>query len=48
MYVIPDKRLLFMGEIYTNTGQSLTQKSIEEYKSKYRVFRINFKRIERK
>ena len=33
MYVIPDKRLLFMGEIYTNTGQSLTQKSIEEYKT---------------
>lgn len=26
MYVIPDKRLLIMGEIYTNTGQSLTQK----------------------
>ena len=33
MYVIPDKRLLFMGEIYTNTGQSLTQKSIENYKT---------------
>lgn len=33
MYIIPDKRLLFMGEIYTNTGQSLTQKSIEEYKT---------------
>ena len=33
MYVIPDKRLLIMGEIYTNTGQSLTQKSISEYKS---------------
>ncbi|MBL3518869.1 thioredoxin fold domain-containing protein [Arcobacter lanthieri] len=33
MYVIPDKRLLFMGEIYTNTGHSLTQKSIEEYKT---------------
>lgn len=33
MYVIPDKRLLIMGEIYTNTGQSITQKSISEYKS---------------
>lgn len=33
MYVIPDKRLLFMGEIYTNTGQSLTQKSIANYKT---------------
>ncbi|MBP6713412.1 thioredoxin fold domain-containing protein [Arcobacter cryaerophilus gv. pseudocryaerophilus] len=33
MYVIPDKRLLFMGEIYTNTGESLTQKSIENYKT---------------
>lgn len=33
MYVIPDKRLLIMGEIYTNTGQSLTQKSISEYKT---------------
>ena len=33
MYAIPDKRLLFMGEIYTNTGQSLTQKSIENYKT---------------
>jgi thiol:disulfide interchange protein DsbC len=33
MYVMPDKRLLFMGEIYSNTGQSLTQKSISEYKS---------------
>jgi thiol:disulfide interchange protein DsbC len=33
MYVLPDKRLLIMGEIYTNTGQSLTQKSISEYKS---------------
>lgn len=28
MYVIPDKRVLIMGEIYTNTGQSLTQKYI--------------------
>lgn len=33
MYVIPDKRVLIMGEIYTNTGQSLTQKSIFEYKT---------------
>lgn len=33
MYVLPDKRLLLMGEIYTNTGQSLTQKSISEYKT---------------
>jgi thiol:disulfide interchange protein DsbC len=33
MYVIPDKKLLIMGEIYTNTGQSITQKSISEYKS---------------
>lgn len=33
MYVIPDKRLLLMGEIYTNTGESLTQKSISEYKT---------------
>lgn len=33
MYVIPDKRLLIMGEIYTNAGQSITQKSISEYKS---------------
>lgn len=33
MYVIPDKRVLIMGEIYTNTGQSLTQKSISEYKT---------------
>lgn len=30
MYVIPDKRLLFMGEIYTNTGESLTQKKYRE------------------
>jgi thiol:disulfide interchange protein DsbC len=33
MYVLPDKRLLLMGEIYTNTGESLTQKSISEYKT---------------
>lgn len=33
MYVLPDKRLLIMGEIYTSTGESLTQKSITEYKT---------------
>lgn len=37
MYVLPDKRLLFMGEIYTNTGTSLTQNSIKKYKSKNKV-----------
>lgn len=33
MYVIPDKRLLFIGHIYTNTGISITQNSIDDYKT---------------
>lgn len=37
MYVMPDKRLLFIGEIYTNTGESLTQKSIAAYKAKNNI-----------
>jgi len=32
MYIAPSKRLIIMGEIYTNTGISLTQKNIQIYK----------------
>ena len=32
MYIVPDKRLIFMGEIYASTGTSVTQNSIKEYK----------------
>lgn len=37
IYIVPSKRLLIMGEIYTSTGRSLTQKSIKEYKSKNKI-----------
>lgn len=37
MYVLPHQRLIFMGELYTNTGTSITQKSIEEYKANNKV-----------
>jgi len=33
MYIAPDKRLIFMGEIYTSTGTPVTQNSIKKYKS---------------
>jgi len=32
MYIVPDKRLIIMGEIYTSTGTSVTQNSIKKYK----------------
>lgn len=32
MYILPQQRLIFMGEIYTNTGESITQNSINDYK----------------
>lgn len=37
MYVLPDKRLIFIGEIYTNTGESITQNSINESKTKTNI-----------
>ena len=37
IYVIPDKRLLLMGEFYTNTGISLTNQAKQKYKSQNKV-----------
>ena len=37
MYIIPQQRLIFMGELYTNTGTSLTQRNIKEYKTENKI-----------
>jgi len=37
MYIAPAKRLIFMGEIYTNTGISLTQKNMQNYKKENNI-----------
>ncbi|MFA7084713.1 MAG: disulfide isomerase DsbC N-terminal domain-containing protein [Arcobacteraceae bacterium] len=37
MYILPSQRLIFMGEIYTHTGEPITQNSINLYKQAHNI-----------